>query len=120
MKETIKELNEYLKLIEEFSKDSAQDGQALHAYMIHLTNIMSRAGQIMAEYKRLVRRKKEKADGINNIGPALPAGYENAALSDVAYVYDLAERLSRCCVHTCDGLRTVISSLKNERQTMNY
>ena len=129
MEEIIKELTGYLYCIETFDKDSAQDGQALHAYLIDLTNKQARANFVMAEYKRKMRQEKQanyialtKSQHANQkyYAPSLAKDYIDAQSSDVSYVYDLAERLSRCCTHTMDGLRTIISSLKSERQAMNF
>ena len=58
MQEIVKELTDYLYVIETFDKDSAQDGQALYAYLIDLTNKQARANFIMAEYKRKMRQEK--------------------------------------------------------------
>lgn len=129
MQAIIKELTEYLQIIETFDKDSAQDGQVLHEYLINITNINARASLIMADYKRLMRKQKEK----NYITLAnsrhaqekyysaiLAKDYIDAQSSEIGYVFDLAERLSRCCVHTGDALRTIISSLKSERTFSQY
>ena len=129
MKEIVKELTSYLYTIETFDKDSAQDGQALHSYLIDLTNKQARANYIMAVYKREMR--KEKAANYITLSkseyakqkyyaPSLAKDYIDAQSSEVSFVFDLAERLSRCCSHTIDSLRTIISSLKAERQAANF
>jgi hypothetical protein len=129
MQAIITELTEYLKVIETFDKDSAQDGQVLHSYLIDLTNKLARANFIMAEYKMKVRKQKA-ADYItlaksehskqSYYAPSLAKDYIDAQSAEVAYVFDLAERLSRCIVHSMDALRTIISSLKSERTFSNY
>lgn len=129
MENLIKELTEYLKVIEDFDKDSAQDGSVLHEYLIHLSNMQARSNFIMADYKRKVRQEKIKAyDKIvteyhvqqKYYAPSLAKDYADAKCADIAFVYDLAERLSRSCTHTQDGIRTIISSLKAERQFANF
>ena len=129
MQEIVKELTGYLYTIETFDKDSAQDGAALYAYLIDLTNKQARANFIMAEYKRKMRQEKaanyialSKSDHANQkyYSVSLARDYIDAQSSEVSYVYDLAERLSRCCTHTMDGLRTIISSLKSERMAANF
>lgn len=129
MENLIKELTDNLKIIETFDKDSAQDGQALHEYLIHLSNIQARANFLMAEYKRKVRQAKKQAyaDLVKSYhtkneyyAPSLAKDYVDACTSDVAFIYDLAERLSRSCTHTQDAVRTIVSSLKSERQFANY
>ena len=129
MEKIIKELTDYLYTIETFDKDSAQDGQALHAYLIELTNKQARANFIMAEYK--MKMRKEKAANYLKLAassqaqekyysPSLAKDFIDAQSSDVSFVFDLAERLSRCCTHTMDSLRTIISSLKSERSFANF
>lgn len=129
MQEIIKELTQYLYTIETFDKDSAQDGQVLHSYLIDLTNKQARANYIMAEYKRKIRKEKEanyiklSKSGHSKqsyYSVSLAKDYIDCQSSEISFVYDLAERLSRCCTHTMDGLRTIISSLKSERQTIGY
>lgn len=123
------ELSKYLNVIETFDKDSTQDGQALYAYMIQLTNYMARANFIMAEYGKKNRESKKAAyqkllaNSIANekyFSASQGKDYVDSCCSETAYVYDLAERLSRSCVHTIDALRTIISSLKSERSFTNY
>ena len=108
MKEIVKELTSYLYIIETFDKDSAQDGQALHSYLIDLTNKQARANYIMAVYKREMRKEKQanyialsKSDHVNQkyYSVSLARDYIDAQSSEVSFVYDLAERLSRCCTH---------------------
>ena len=129
MKEIIKELTDNLQIIETFDKDSAQDGHSLHSYLIHLSNIQARANFIMADYKRLIRIEKIKVYdklvtdyhvGKGYYSPSLAKEYADAKCGEIAYVYDLAERLSRSCTHTMDAVRTIISSLKNERTFAGY
>ena len=129
MDELIKELTGYLYTIETFDKDSAQDGGALHSYLIDLTNKQARANFVMAEYKRKLRKEKEanyiefsKSYATKNklYSPSLAKDYIDAQSADTGYVYDLAERLSRCCTHTIEALRTIISSLKSERSFANF
>lgn len=129
MKEIIEELTGYFLKVQEFDKDSAQDGQVLHAYLIELTNIMSRANFLMAEYQKKFRKEKKVA--YQNLAASskaqekyysasLAKDYIDSQCSETGYVYDLAERVSRTCVHTCDSVRTIISSLKSERQFAQY
>ena len=129
MQDIIKELTGYLYTIETFDKDSAQDGQVLHAYLIDLTNKLARANYIMADYKRLMR--KEKATNYLKLAassqaqekyyaPSLAKDFIDAQSSDLGFVFDLAERTSRTILHTMDGLRTIISSLKSERSFAQF
>lgn len=129
MEKIITELTGYMKDVETFDKDAAQDGQQLHAYLIQLTNYMARANFLMAEYQMKFRKEKKGAY-LNLIAsetasqkyfaPSLAKDYVDAQCSDTGYIYDLAERLSRLCSHVIDAIRTIISSLKSERQFAGY
>lgn len=124
MKQIIDELTQYMKTIEEFSKDMGQDSQALHEYLIELTNFMARANFVMAEYNKKFREEKKSAylklhasshSQQMYWAPSLAKDYVDSQCSETGYVYDLAERLSRLCTHVIDAIRTVVSSLKSER-----
>jgi len=119
------EITGYMKKVEEFSKDMADDGHALTAYMVELTNVMARVNFVMADEHRKLRELKKKAYlTLNassiaqkvNYAPSLAKDYIDNVCSEQAFTYELAERCSRLCVHTIDALRTIISSLKAERQ----
>ena len=129
MKEIIEELTGYFLKVQEFDKDSAQDGQVLHAYLIELTNIMSRANFLMAEYQRKFREEKRaaylKLTASSHAqqqywAPSLAKDFVDSQCSESGYVFDLAERVSRLCGHVIDAVRTIISSLKSERAFANY
>lgn len=130
MSETIKEeLTGYMSLIEQFDKDSAQDASALHAYLVELTNIMARCNFLMAEYQQSFRKEKKKAyqklvasSHAQQMywAPSLAKDYVDAQCDESGYLLDLATRCSRSCVHTMDAIRTIISSLKSERQFAAY
>jgi hypothetical protein len=123
------ELIQYLEKIQTFDKDSAQDGEVLHAYLVELTNIMARANYLMAEYQRKFREEKKAAylkltasSHAQNqyFAPSLAKDYIDSCCSETGYMYDLSERLSRLCTHVIDAIRTIISSLKSERQFASY
>jgi hypothetical protein len=129
MKEIIEELTGYFLKVQEFDKDSAQDGQVLHAYLVELTNIMSRANFLMAEYQRKFRQEKKaaylKLTASSHAqqqywAPSLAKDFVDSQCSETGYVYDLAERVSRLCSHTMDAVRTIISSLKQEKIFSQY
>lgn len=129
MEEIKKELIQYLEKIQQFDKDSAQDGEILHAYLIELTNIMARANFLMAEYQRKFRQEKKTAylkltasshSQQQYWAPSLAKDYVDSQCDETGYMFDLAERLSRLCTHVIDAIRTIISSLKSERQFANY
>lgn len=129
MKEIIEELTGYFLKVQEFDRDSAQDGQVLHAYLVDLTNITARSNFLVAEYKRKFRQEKKIAyekltktviSEQRYYSPSLAKEYIDSQCNETGYVYDLAERCSATCVHTIDAVRTIISSLKSERTFANY
>lgn len=125
----VDELIGYMQIIYEFDKDSAQDATVLHAYLIHLTQIMARANLLMAEYNKKFREEKKEAyrqltatviKDQKYYAPSLAKDYIDSQCSESGYVFDLAERTSRLAVHTSDAIRTIISSLKSERIFSQY
>ena len=129
MQQVINELEGYMFTIQTFDKDMAQDGDALHAYLVELTNIMARANLLMAQYQKEFRQKKRQvylnlhaSQVASNkyFAPSLAKDFVDAECYELGYVYDLAERLSRLCTHTIDAIRTIVSSLKSERQFAQY
>lgn len=128
MQEIKDELTGYMKEVEDFDKDSAQDGDVLNAFSIRLTNIMARSNYLMAEYKRAFRQKKQKAyyslaassqASQKYYSPTLAKDFIDAQCSEEGYLYDLAERTSRLCTHTLETLRTITMALMNERKFSN-
>lgn len=129
MKQIIEELTGYFLKVQEFDKDAAQDGEALHAYLVELTNIMSRANFLMAEWQRKFREEKKAAylrltasshAQQQYWAPSLAKDFVDSQCSETGYVFDLAERVSRLCTHVIDAIRTIISSLKSERTFAQY
>ncbi len=129
MKEIITELTGYLETIQNFDKEMSQDAGTLYVYIIELTQFMSRANFLMAEYSKkfreakasaYVKLAKSKHSEQRYYAPSLAKDYIDSQCSEEGYIYDLAERLSRTCVHTIEGLRTIVSSLKSERAFSSY
>ena len=123
------ELIMYMKKIEEFDKDSAQDGTALYSYLIELTNVMARCNTLMAIYKRENRQEKKAAylkmiassqSSERYFAPSLAKDFIESQCSETGYLFDLSERCSRLCNHTMSAIITIISSLKSERQFAQY
>ena len=129
MEAVIKELTDYFKVIETFNKDMAQDGTALHEYLIQLTNYMARANYLKAEYSRKFREQKKKSyqtlamsseAQARYYAPSLAKDFIDAQCSETGFIYDLADRCSATCTHTVSALITIISDLKSERQFSQY
>jgi len=129
LKEIITELTGYMETIQQFDKDAGQDAEALHAYLIQLTQIMARSNFLMAEYNKKFRQEKKAAylkltasshAQQQYYAPSLAKDFIDSQCSESGYVYDLADRVSRTAVHTSDAMRTIISSLKSERAFASY
>lgn len=125
MQAIINELKSYFELIQSFEKDTSEDVQACSAYLVELTTILARANYLMAEWNKRFREQKVEAYYKLRISseaqqkyyaPSLAKDFIDSQCSEIGYVYDLAERLSRLCTHTLDAMRTVISALKLERE----
>ncbi len=129
MNDIIKELEGYIIKVQEFDKDAAQDASQLHSYLVELTQNMARANYLMAEYQRKFRQEKLVAykkltDTVikdqKYFAPSLAKDYVDAQCNETGFVFDLAERVSRTCFHTLEAIRTIISSLKSERDFSKY
>lgn len=125
----IAELTGYMEVVKDFDKDSAQDASALHAYMLHLTQIMSRSNYLMADYQKKFRQQKKAAylkltasshSQQQYFAPSLAKDYIDSQCSETGYVFDMATRVSATCVHTIDAIRSILSSLKSERAFSQY
>lgn len=87
-----------------------------------VNNQMSVAKQLLDEkkvkaYERLVISSVAQSE---YFAPSLAKDYIAAQCSEEQYNYSICERCSRTITHTLDILRTVISALKAELQTMHY
>jgi len=106
------------------------DGQSLMEVASCLSSYNAYAGEQMSSFKKKLLEKKSfyyetfvfnaKAQGLEYFTPTLIKDYVSAKCSEEQYAYDLAERVSRSCVHAMDLLRTTISYLKSEANNLNY
>jgi hypothetical protein len=104
----------------------------INAVIDHAKNIAvyhARAGQMLADAKMLLRKKKssEIADMIVKIakGGYLSSKAQNALVESIAqeenYLVDWLDRINSMCVHQLDLCRTIISKEKEEMKfTNNY
>jgi len=89
---------------------------------------LSRSGEMLAQAKKLLRRKKcsEISDTIIAIAKEshLSATVQNTLLEsiaeDEAYLVDLLERINRTCTHQLDACRSLLSYEKEQLRTSNY
>lgn len=128
MDNIIKELTEYLEVMQAFDKDSAQDGNVLNAYSLQLASFMARANFLMADYGKKFRDQKKAAyltlmasthATQKYFAPSLAKDFVDSQCSEVGHVYDLAERVSRTCVHTLEAIKSITMNLMSERKFNN-
>ena len=101
----------YLEI--ECSENPAEVMERIHT----LSVFMARSGNMLAEAKRIYRRKisSEIATTIINIAKEnyLSATAQNALVSaigeDEAFLVDKLERIHRSCIHQIDALRSILS-----------
>jgi len=126
MENLLKESNDIQSYLEiECSENPAEVVERIHTLSVY----MARSGNMLAEAKRIYRRKvsSEIANTIINIAKEqyLSATAQNALVSsiaeDEAFLVDKLERIHRSCVHQIDALRSILSYEKeNLRMTNNY
>lgn len=87
-----------------------------------LMTYMSRSGEMLAQAKKLLRVKKTSEINKTIIAIAkqehLSASVQNALLDsiceDESYLVDWIDRINRTCTHQIDGIRSLLSYVKEE------
>jgi len=93
-----------------------------------LSVYLARSGNMLAEAKRIYRRKvtSEIANTIIAIAKenCLSAKAQNALVDsiaeDEAFLVDKLDRINSSCVHQIDALRSLLSFEKEQLRTLNY
>lgn len=93
-----------------------------------LSVYLARSGSMLAEAKRIYRRKvtSEIANTIIEIAKEnyLSAKAQNALVSaigeDEAFLVDKLDRINSACVHQIDALRSILSFEKEQLKTSEY
>lgn len=93
-----------------------------------LSVYLARSGNMLAEAKRIYRRKvtSEIANTIIAIAKenCLSAKAQNALVDsiaeDEAFLVDKLDRINSSCVHQIDALRSLLSYEKEQLRTLNY
>lgn len=107
----IKEISDYLNIT--CSNNPQEIQERISTIMVY----MMRTGEMLADAKKMLRRKK--SDEIQNTiiqiakENCLSAKIQNALLEsiaeDEAFLVDRLDRLNASCVHQLDALRTLLS-----------
>lgn len=111
MEQEIKEISDYLNIT--CSNNPQEIQERISTIMVY----MMRTGEMLADAKKMLRRKK--SDEIQNTiiqiakENCLSAKTQNALLEsiaeDEAFLVDRLDRLNASCVHQLDALRTLLS-----------
>lgn len=119
MKDEAKEIQEYLQIT------CSNNPEEMIERMTNLMVYMARSGEMLAEAKTLLRKKKTSE--INNTIIAiakqshLSGRVQNALLESIceeeSYMVDWIERINRTCTHQIDALRSLLSY---EKVMANY
>lgn len=92
-----------------------------------LMSYMSRSGEMLAQAKKVLRKRKseEISRTILSIAKSsgLSASVQNALLDSIceeeSFMVDWLERINRSCTHQIDGLRSLLSYQKEEMRLSN-
>lgn len=111
MEQEIKEISDYLNIT--CSNNPQEIQERISIIMVY----MMRTGEMLADAKKMLRRKKsdEIQSTIIQIAKenCLSAKIQNALLEsiaeDEAFLVDRLDRLNASCVHQLDALRTLLS-----------
>lgn len=87
-----------------------------------LMTYMSRSGEMLAKAKKILRTKKTSEINKTIIAIAkqecLSASVQNALLDSIceeeSYLVDWLDRINRTCTHQIDGIRSLLSYVKEE------
>ena len=116
IKSTAKEIQDYLVIV------CSNNPEEIQERIVTIMPYLALSGEMLAEAKKLLRRKKSSEISKTIIAIAkescLSATVQNALLDSIAeeesYLVDMLERLNRSCTHQIDGLRSLLSYAKEE------
>lgn len=103
-------------------RDTERDnGDAVAFQIVDLTSLLGTAAGVMSAlfFKREAAKRKvfeELEDKPTKITPALQKDMVNARCSGYGSAYEYADRLQSALVHSIDGMRSVLSWIKSEKQ----
>jgi hypothetical protein len=116
-----------LETLQGITPEEMQSGEDVRQHLISLTSWLAWTGEQMAlanksfniakrdAYHRLQQDFENK--GVK-LSPMLAKDYIGSLCSKEAYSYEIAERANRTCFHCIEAFRSVLSSLKQEQQSL--
>lgn len=123
------ELLAIMNTLEGTAYANLQSIDLLIEYGFTMVQWIARSGEIMAEAKEDLHKKRRQAylnviaslgAQEKKIGPMLIKDYINDCCAEENALYELAERTNRACTHANDLIRTAISALKQEQYSSRY
>jgi len=120
--QTISEINEQLQQITPSTLESIG---ACTEYGAKLAGWIAYTGLAKAQAKReLLQTKKETIEKLikenHRLTPAMFKEYVTASVSDQEYNFELADRTNAAATHQLDLVRSILSALKTEMQSINF
>lgn len=121
-------LEALLQTLQGITPEEMQSGDSVRDHLVSLTSWMAWTGEQMALANKAYNIAKRDAyhklqEDFKNKGlklsPMLAKDYIGSLCSKEAYSYEIAERANRTCYHAIEAFRSVLSSLKNELQTIS-
>jgi len=106
-----------------------QDLNAIYTEIVSMNAWKSFSGKMMAEAKKELNDAKVKAYGTlitsqratgYDIPPSIAKDYIASKCGEIQYRYDFAERVNNATAYCIDSLRSILSALKQELQTIQY
>lgn len=97
--------------------------------IVSLNAWKSFTGKLMAEAKRELLESKEAAYNkiltsgdktYKTLATSLLKDYISTKAANLQYEYDLAERTNSACSHSMEGMRSILSALKQEMSSNMY
>ena len=122
-------LESYLNQIQGTVPADLGTGEQCRDYLVRLTSMMAYANEAKAKANQVYniakaaayRKLEAEILGKNaKFAPSLAKDYVASLCSKECYGYDLADRTSATILHAIDATRSILSSLKAEREYSNY
>lgn len=94
-------------------------------YGAKLAGWIAYTGEAKAMAKRdLLQKKRETIDKLltenHRLTPAMLKEYVTASVSEQEYIFELADRTNAAATHQLDLIRSILSALKTEMQSINF
>jgi hypothetical protein len=119
---SITEINMQLQAV---TPQTLESIAACTEYGAKLAGWIAYTGLAKAQAKRdLLQRKKETIDKLmmenHRLTPANFKEYVTASVADQEYNFELADRTNAAATHQLDLVRSILSALKTEMQSINF